>query len=122
MHLYNLFPLFFIWQPAVPDPVFSITGSDTIQIGTAQLYTIDMHLTFGAEVLTFDALSPITGNGEFYVGSASILSAGKDFDCLNNITDGAVMPTPYPAENYDGYDRVRLDIGMVINKGETRIH
>jgi hypothetical protein len=101
----------------VSNPTFTLAGSNTIAIGSSEMYTVDMHITMGYGPLIFDALSPIDGVGDVFVCSAKIISAGLDFECLNNLVGDTILPDRIKSTTYNGFERVRLDFGTIINKG-----
>ena len=109
---------FIIFQVATP--TFSLTGSSTVEIGSSEIFAVDMHLFLGSGQLIFDAFSPINGDGDIYVCSAKVVSVGADFSCLNDIGNDTIVPVCTASSVHPYNERCRLDLGVVTSSGQCK--
>ncbi|XP_067932988.1 uncharacterized protein [Watersipora subatra] len=99
------------------DSVFSVTGPDSLMMGTSGVWTIEATIYDLYSEVALDVLAPLHLTGVMTIDSISVLtdSIGENYAYSAIAFDDGSNFTRSTFENYGDYGR--LDLGKIVNKG-----
>ena len=97
-------------------PTVTLTGSDTIEIGRSEIYTIQMVLEYPMVSINVDVFSPLNCTDSVSVCGVHITAVGDAYKCIRPFLDKAnFISFPNTEGDKWGLERVRLELGNMIN-------
>ncbi|XP_076447924.1 uncharacterized protein LOC143284788 [Babylonia areolata] len=96
-------------------PLFNLTGPTSITSGTSAKFRLDMYIDDPSVALTIDAFAPLNTSDVMSVCDMRVVDTGDNYKCGFNPEEH--VATLHRDDNTRGYDRVRLELNTVTNKG-----
>ena len=106
-----------LYQTVSESPTFNYTGPDTLPIGSAGIFEVDMYLPYPSSSLKFDAFTPLNTSSVMSICNAKIKYMSDNFQC--GFDSGAVTTEYYPDPTGVGNYMGHMVMGTVLNKGKT---
>ena len=104
-----------LFQAVTESPTFNFTGPDSLPIGSAAIYEVEMYLPYPSTNLAFDAFAPLNTSSVVSICSAKVKSIGDNFMC--GLDQSAITSSMQPDSNGLGNSVGHINMGKFINKG-----
>lgn len=93
----------------------NFTGPDTLAVGSAGVFQVDLYLPNPSSVLAFDAFAPINTSSVMSICSAKLKFLSDNFKC--GFDESAVSAQYYQDQTGIGNSMSHLVLGNLLNKG-----
>lgn len=104
------------FQLVSENPTVNFTGPDTLSVGSAGVFQVDLYLPNPSTALTFDMFAPINTSSVMSICSAKLKYISDNFKC--GFDETAVSVQYYPDNTGIGNYMGHLSLGTLTNKGK----